>query len=165
MPTTKFVCPNCGGTDFDKNPMYFECCDCGVRYVSGPDGTLQRTEMFGHGEGTRGRRRQGGRASYPGDDGRGGGQAYAYAPQYVNNGTVFVGDVSGFRPESQKRRWVTFFLCFFFGPLGIHYFYLGRVGMGLLYLFTFGLFGIGWVVDIVRSLLGRIPDRDGLRPY
>ncbi len=35
----------------------------------------------------------------------------------------------------------------FGGVLGLHRFYLGRVGSGLLWLFTGGLFGIGWAVD------------------
>ena len=34
-----------------------------------------------------------------------------------------------------------------FGIHGVHRFYLGHVGMGLLHLFTFGLCGIGWIVD------------------
>lgn len=48
----------------------------------------------------------------------------------------------------QKNKWVAFFLCLFLGYFGAHKFYEGKVGMGILYLFTFGLFGIGWVVDI-----------------
>ena len=43
---------------------------------------------------------------------------------------------------------VAFALCFFIGFLGIHKFYEGKTGLGVLYLFTCGLFGIGWLVDI-----------------
>eukprot|EP01110_Echinostelium_bisporum_P001521 TRINITY_DN135_c0_g1_i1.p1 TRINITY_DN135_c0_g1~~TRINITY_DN135_c0_g1_i1.p1 ORF type:complete len:157 (+),score=44.04 TRINITY_DN135_c0_g1_i1:50-472(+) len=39
-------------------------------------------------------------------------------------------------------------LWFFLGFLGVHRFYLNRTGSGILYLFTLGLFGIGWLVDI-----------------
>ena len=39
-------------------------------------------------------------------------------------------------PVSPSHRWVAFVLCFFFGILGIHRFYVGKVGTGLLYLFT-----------------------------
>ena len=46
------------------------------------------------------------------------------------------------------NKWVSFFLCLFLGYFGAHKFYEGRIGMGILYLFTFGLFGIGWIVDI-----------------
>jgi len=52
-----------------------------------------------------------------------------------------------------KNKWVAFFLCLFLGYFGIHKFYEGKVGMGILYLFTFGLFGIGWLVDIIVLLL------------
>ena len=37
---------------------------------------------------------------------------------------------------------------FFFGLLGIHKFYLGKMLWGLVYLFTGGLFGIGWLIDL-----------------
>lgn len=33
---------------------------------------------------------------------------------------------------------------------GFHHFYLNRPGFGVLYFFTFGLFGIGWLVDLFR---------------
>jgi TM2 domain-containing membrane protein YozV len=35
-----------------------------------------------------------------------------------------------------------------FGICGIHRFYLGRPGSGILYLLTFGLFGVGQLVDL-----------------
>lgn len=47
------------------------------------------------------------------------------------------------------NKWVSFFLCLFFGYLGAHKFYEGKSGMGCLYLVTFGLLGIGWLVDTV----------------
>jgi len=50
----------------------------------------------------------------------------------------------------------------FFGYFGIHYFYVNKVGMGLVYLFTFGLFGIGWFVDIIRIASGKFYDNKGL---
>ena len=33
------------------------------------------------------------------------------------------------------------------GWFGVHRFYMGKWGTGLLYLFTLGLFGIGWIYD------------------
>lgn len=52
-----------------------------------------------------------------------------------------------------KNKWVALFLCVFFGYLGFHKFYEGRTGMGILYLLTFGLCGIGWFLDILALLL------------
>ena len=51
-----------------------------------------------------------------------------------------------------KNKWVAFFLCLFLGYIGIHKFYEGKIGMGILYMFTGGLFGIGWFVDIIVLL-------------
>lgn len=51
-----------------------------------------------------------------------------------------------------KNKWVAFLLCFFLGYLGAHKFYEGRVGSGILYLFTVGLFGIGWFIDCIILL-------------
>ena len=60
-----------------------------------------------------------------------------------------------------KSRGVALLLCFFFGIFGAHYFYVGRPGMGVLYLFTFGFGGIGWLVDIIRILIGAFRDGSG----
>ena len=51
-----------------------------------------------------------------------------------------------------KNKWISLLLCIFtvFG----HKFYEGKVGMGILYILTFGLFGIGWVIDII-ALIGK----------
>ena len=51
-----------------------------------------------------------------------------------------------------KNKWVAFLLCFFLGFLGAHKFYEGKIGMGILYIFTCGLFGIGWLVDCIVLL-------------
>lgn len=51
-----------------------------------------------------------------------------------------------------KNKWVAFMLCLFLGYFGAHKFYEGKVGMGILYLFTFGLFGIGWFIDCIALL-------------
>lgn len=47
-----------------------------------------------------------------------------------------------------KSKGVAYLLWFFFGLFGFHKFYLGKVGSGLLYMFTGGLFLIGWFMDL-----------------
>ncbi len=52
-----------------------------------------------------------------------------------------------------KNKWVSFILCLLLGFIGAHKFYEGKMGMGVLYLLTMGLFGIGWLADIIIILL------------
>ena len=52
----------------------------------------------------------------------------------------------------EKNKWVALILCIFLGYIGAHKFYEGKVGMGILYIFTIGLFGIGWIVDIISLI-------------
>ncbi|MBO5145320.1 MAG: NINE protein [Lachnospiraceae bacterium] len=49
-----------------------------------------------------------------------------------------------------KNKWVSFFLCLF--TVCGHKFYEGKIGMGILYLCTCGLFGIGWIIDLIALL-------------
>ena len=51
-----------------------------------------------------------------------------------------------------KNKWVAFLLCLFLGYIGAHKFYEGRIGLGILYLFTGGLFGLGWLIDCIILL-------------
>lgn len=52
-----------------------------------------------------------------------------------------------------KSKWVAVLLCLFLGALGGHKFYEGKVGMGILYCLTGGLFAVGIVVDLITLLL------------
>ncbi|HJA13185.1 MAG TPA: TM2 domain-containing protein [Candidatus Mediterraneibacter merdipullorum] len=63
---------------------------------------------------------------------------------------------------SRKSRVTALLLCIFLGGLGAHRFYVGKVGTGILYLCTAGLFGIGWLIDIIRIVVGSFRDEFGL---
>ena len=62
---------------------------------------------------------------------------------------------------SCKTRLLALLLCVFLGVCGVHRFYVGKIGTGLLWLFTGGLFGIGYVVDIILIAAGSYKDRYG----
>ena len=62
---------------------------------------------------------------------------------------------------SNKSRLVALLLCIFLGEFGAHRFYVGKIGTGLLYLFTAGLFGIGWIIDLIKICLGSFRDNVG----
>ena len=58
----------------------------------------------------------------------------------------------GMMPGRLRNKWTAFFLCLFLGFLGAHKFYEGKIGMGILYLLTVGLFGLGWFIDCIALL-------------
>ncbi len=53
---------------------------------------------------------------------------------------------------SRKNKWTAFLLCLLGGYFGLHKFYEGKIGMGILYLFTGGLFYIGVLIDLIAIL-------------
>ena len=47
-----------------------------------------------------------------------------------------------------KSKLIAYLLWFFVGVLGFHKFYLHKWGWGVVYLFTGGLAGIAWFIDL-----------------
>lgn len=62
---------------------------------------------------------------------------------------------------SAKSKGVAAALCFFFGVLGIHRFYVGKIGTGILWMLTLGFLGVGEIIDFIMILCGSFTDKDG----
>jgi TM2 domain-containing membrane protein YozV len=62
---------------------------------------------------------------------------------------------------SDKSRVAALLLCFFVGVFGIHRFYVGKIGTGLLQLVTIGGLGIWTLVDFILIAVGAFTDKQG----
>ena len=66
------------------------------------------------------------------------------------------------RKDASDRSWLaTLLLCIFFGGIGVHRFYVGKIGTGILMILTCGGFGIWWMVDLIMIILKRFQDKEG----
>ena len=62
---------------------------------------------------------------------------------------------------SEKSRLAVTLLAFFLGELGIHRFYLGKIGTGILMLVTLGGLGIWSLIDFIIAVSGAMRDKEG----
>lgn len=72
-----------------------------------------------------------------------------------NNPEVNHQDLKSDKPKSRfteglKLAIIHLIVCFYFGVLGVHKFMEKKFGLGIVYLLTFGLFGVGWLIDVVK---------------
>lgn len=66
---------------------------------------------------------------------------------------------------SPKSRLVALLLCFFLGVLGVHRFYVGKIGTGILMLVTLGGMGIWALIDLIIVAVGSFKDKEGRRLF
>ena len=65
------------------------------------------------------------------------------------------------RPTSPKSGGIALALCIFLGVFGLHRYYVGKIGTGVIWTFTAGVCGIGWIVDIFTIIGGGFYDKNG----
>ena len=63
--------------------------------------------------------------------------------------------------QSDKDWLVTLLLSIFLGSLGIHRFYVGKIGTGILQLLTLGGCGIWSIIDLIMIITGNFKDANG----
>lgn len=84
------------------------------------------------------------------------------APQGIQVNSLYGQMGDWMRPSASSRRILpAFLLCFFFGVFGIHRFYAGKWGTGLVQLFTLGGLFIWSFVDLILIICGLFRDDDG----
>ncbi len=62
---------------------------------------------------------------------------------------------------SNKNWLIALLLCIFLGFLGVHRFYVGKIGTGILWLLTVGLLGFGYIIDLILIANFKFKDRNG----
>lgn len=116
-------CENCGANEFIEEDDVYVCAYCNSRF-SNPAARADREVHFN--------------------------DLYAPEPEPYTPPTQAPAPI---QTGNEKNKWVSLCLCIFLGVYGVHKFYEGKIGMGLIYLFTGGLCGIGWIVDLIVLLL------------
>ena len=66
---------------------------------------------------------------------------------------------------SDKSRLVVSLLCFFLGWLGVHRYYVGKIGTGILMTLTLGGFGFWVVADLIVVVCGAFRDTQGRKIF
>lgn len=119
------ICKNCGSNEIEERVDHYICPYCETKYPrtqSRPAPVIREIH---------------------------------YVPTYNQTAPQYERPVNNYDRNFGRRKinkWVSLLLCFFLGYFGAHKFYEGKIGTGLLYLCTVGLFGIGWMFDIFAIL-------------
>jgi TM2 domain-containing membrane protein YozV len=62
---------------------------------------------------------------------------------------------------SEKSGLVALLLCIFVGSIGVHRFYVGKIGTGILQILTLGGFGLWTLIDLILIATGSFTDSEG----
>ncbi len=132
----EFKCEKCGSKEFViKNGMYV-CSYCGSQYPIPGDGAAA------------------------GQNGQNG-QGEVHVHVNVNENTGANPWPNHIVNKSPRGWFTTLMLCIFLGMFGVHRFYAGKIGTGVIWLFTGGGLGIGWIVDIIMIATSNFKDGQG----
>jgi len=71
-------------------------------------------------------------------------------------------DATEFSPRS---RLVALLFCILLGVFGVHRFYVGKIGTGILMLVTIGGLGIWATIDLILIAVGSFRDKEGRRVF
>jgi TM2 domain-containing membrane protein YozV len=66
---------------------------------------------------------------------------------------------------SPRSRLVTLLFCVLLGWIGVHRFYVGKIGTGILMVVTLGGFGIWMLIDLILIAVGSFRDKEGRRVF
>jgi len=70
-------------------------------------------------------------------------------------------EAKGTGTESDRSGIVVLVLLLFLGGFSAHRFYVGRNISAVIYLITFQLMGVGYIIDLLQLLRGKFVDKDG----
>ncbi len=136
LPDGSKFCTACGKAQTDENAVVY-CSACGAQVAAGVDTCPACGAPIA--------------AAAPAST-----PAPEPQPAPVQQPTIVINNsnVNTVNGQTGKRcdKWVSFFLCLFLGFIGAHRFYEGKVGTGILYLCTCGLFFFGALIDLIIIL-------------
>ena len=66
---------------------------------------------------------------------------------------------------SPRVRLVALLFCVLLGVFGVHRFYVGKIGTGILMLVTLGGLGIWTMIDLILIAVGSFRDKEGRRVF
>lgn len=66
---------------------------------------------------------------------------------------------------SPRSRLVALLFCVLFGVFGVHRFYVGKIGTGILMVVSLGGLGIWMLIDLILIAVGSFRDKEGRRVF